>query len=90
MNTNTKFPNNSVPQINKFGVHLPPCYRVMKPNQIPVDTPSVIDGDSEGAPELSDLYPLQWQSTSFTKEDATTITNKPINNFNINDYIKKP
>ena len=87
MNTNTKFPNNNVVQQNKFGVHLPPCYRVMKPNQIPADTP-IDEDDKEGAPELSDLYPLQWQSTTYTKLDATN--NKQTNNFNINDYIKKP
>ena len=89
MNTNTKFPNNNVVQQNKFGVHLPPCYRVMKPNQIPADDKPVDEDDKEGAPELSDLYPLQWQSTSFTKEDAKT-NNQPTNSFNINDYIKKP
>ena len=89
MNTNTKFPNNNVVQQNKFGAHFPPCYRVMKPNQIPADKPAADEEDPEGSVELSDLYPLQWQSTTFTKEDATT-TNKPTNNFNINDYIKKP
>ena len=89
MNTNTKFPNNNVVQQNKFGVHLPPCYRVMKPNQIPADKPAADEEDTEGSVELSDLYPLQWQSTTFTKEDATT-NNKPTNSFNINDFIKKP
>ena len=88
MNTNTKFPNSNMPQFNKFGVHMPPVYRVIKPNEIPAETLV----DEEGL-EYSDVYPLQFASSSFSHSDVSN--NKQTaastsNTFVLNDYIKKP
>ena len=52
---NTKFPISNMPQHNKFGMHLPPVYRVVKPSEVPAD--KVVNG--EGL-EYSDIYPLEW------------------------------
>ncbi len=87
MNTNTKFRNSNVPMHNKFGVHMPPVYRVIKPSEIPPD--KVVN--EEGL-EYSDVYPLEWSTSSFSHEDASSIkqTAASINTFVLNDYLKKP
>ena len=86
-NTNTKFPHSNVPMHNKFGVHMPPVYRVIKPNEIPAEKAV----EDEGEPELSDIYPLQW-SSSFTHDDVSNNkqTTASSTTFVLNDYIKKP
>jgi hypothetical protein len=86
MNTNTKFPHSNVPMHNKFGVHMPPVYRVIKPNEIPAEKAV----EDEGEPELSDIYPLQWTS-SFSHDDVSSNkqTATSSNTFVLNDYIKK-
>ena len=87
MNTNTKFPNSNMPQFNKFGMHMPPVYRVLKPSEVPADKAV----DEEGL-EYSDVYPLEWTTSSFTHEDASNNkqTAASSNTFVLNDYIKKP
>ena len=87
-NTNTKFPHSNVPMHNKFGVHMPPVYRVLKPSEVPAETLV----DEEGL-EYSDVYPLQFTASSFSHVDASN--NKQTaastsNTFVLNDYIKKP
>ena len=87
MNTNTKFPNSAMPQYNKFGVHMQPVYRVLKPSEVPADTLV----DEEGL-EYSDVYPLQFIASSFSHVDASNNkqTAASSNTFVLNDYIKKP
>ena len=88
MNTNTKFPVSHLPHYNKFGVHMPPVYRVLKPSEVPAETLV----DEEGL-EYSDVYPLQFASSSFTHEDASNNNKQTAastsNTFVLNDYIKK-
>ena len=90
MNTNnTKFPNSNVPMHNKFGVHMPPVYRVVKPSELPAETATV---DEEGL-EYSDVYPLQFTSSSFSHNDVSNNNKQTAtssNTFVLNDYIKKP
>ena len=86
MNTNTKFPHSNMPQFNKFGVHMPPVYRVLKPSEVPAETLV----DEEGL-EYSDVYPLQLTSATFTREDISN--NNPTavpSTFVLTDYLKKP
>jgi hypothetical protein len=87
MNTNnTKFPNSNVPMHNKFGVHMPPVYRVVKPSELPAETATV---DEEGL-EYSDVYPLQFTSSSFSHNDVSN--NNPTSvpsTFVLTDYLKK-
>ena len=87
MNTNTKFPNSNVPMYNKFGMHMPPVYRVLKPSEVPAETLV----DEEGL-EYSDVYPLQFASSSFTHDDASNNkqTATSSSTFVLNNYIKKP
>ena len=87
MNTNTKFPISNMPHHNKFGMHLPPVYRVIKPNEVPAETATV---DEEGL-EYSDVYPLQLTSPTFTRKDISN--NNPTavpSTFILTDYLKKP
>ena len=68
MNTNTKFPNSNILMHNKFGMHMQPVYRVIKPSEIPPDKAVNEDGL-----EQSDVYPLEWSSTSsFSRDDASS------------------
>ena len=87
MNTNTKFPNSNVPMYNKFGMHMPPVYRVLKPSEVPAETLV----EEEGL-EYSDVYPLQFASSSFTHDDASNNkqTATSSSTFVLNNYIKKP
>ena len=89
MNTNTKFPNSNVPMHNKFGMHMPPVYRVLKPSEVPAETLV----DEEGL-EYSDVYPLQFTASSFSHVDASNNNKQTAastsNTFVLNDYIKKP
>jgi hypothetical protein len=87
MNTNTKFPNSAMPQFNKFGMHMPPVYRVLKPSEVPAERLV----DEEGL-EYSDVYPLQYTSSSFSHKDISNNnpTVVPNNTFVLTDYIKKP
>ncbi len=87
MNTNTKFRNSNVPMQNKFGMHMPPVYRVLKPSEVPAD--KVVN--EEGL-EYSDVYPLEWSTSSFSHEDASNNkqTAASSNTFVLNDYLKKP
>jgi hypothetical protein len=87
MNTNTKFPISNMPHYNKFGMHMPPVYRVVKPSELPAETATV---DEEGL-EYSDVYPLQLTSATFTREDISN--NNPTavpSTFVLTDYLKKP
>jgi hypothetical protein len=84
MNTNTKFPNSNVPMHNKFGMHLPPVYRVLKPSEVPAD--KVVN--EEGL-EYSDVYPLEWTTPLFSHDDASS-NKTSSNSFVLTDYIKKP
>lgn len=86
MNTNTKFPSSNVPMYNKFGVHMPPVYRVIKPNEVPAETATV---DEEGL-EYSDVYPLQLTSATFTREDISNNPTAVPSTFILTDYLKKP
>ena len=84
MNTNTKFPSSNIPMHNKFGMHVPPVYRVLKPSEIPPD--KIVN--EEGL-EYSDVYPLEYTTPSFSHDDASS--NKTSSTtFVLNDYIKKP
>ena len=83
MNTNTKFPHSNVLMHTKFGMHMPPVYRVLKPSEVPAD--KVVN--EEGL-EYSDVYPLEWSTSSFSRDDASS--NKTSSTtFVLNDYIKK-
>ena len=83
MNTNTKFPNSNVPMHNKFGMHMPQVYRVLKPSEIPPDK-----AVNEEGLEYSDVYPLEYATSSFSRDDASS--NKTSSTtFVLNDYIKK-
>ena len=83
MNTNSKFPNSNVPMHNKFGMHIPPVYRVLKPSEIQPD--KIVN--EEGL-EYSDVYPLEYTTPSFSHDDASS--NKTSSTtFVLNDYIKK-
>ncbi len=76
-----------MPHYNKFGVHMPPVYRVIKPNEVPAETATV---DEDGL-EFSDVYPLQLTSATFTREDISN--NNPTavpSTFILTDYLKKP
>jgi hypothetical protein len=89
MNTNnTKFPNSTMPQFNKVGVHMPPVYRVVKPSELPAETATV---DEEGL-EYPDVYPLQFISSSFSHNDVSNNKQAAASSstFVLNDYIKKP
>ncbi len=86
MNTNTKFPHSNMPQFNKFGMHMPPVYRVIKPNEVPAETAAV---DEEGL-EYSDVYPLQLTSATFSHNDVSNNKQVSSSTFVLNDYIKKP
>ena len=88
MNTNTKFPNSNVPMHNKFGMHMQPVYRIIKPSEVPADKAV----DEQGL-EYSDVYPLEWTtSSSFSRDDASSNkqTAASSSTFILNDYIKKP
>ena len=86
MNTNTKFPHNNVPMYNKFGVHMPPVYRVIKPNEVPAET-AVVDEDGL---EYSDVYPLQLTSATFSREDISNNNQAAApSTFVLTDYLKK-
>ncbi len=88
MNTNTKFRSSNVPMHNKFGMHMPPVYRVLKPSEVPAD--KVVN--EEGL-EFSDVYPLEWSTSSFSHEDASNNNKQTAassNTFVLNDYLKKP
>ena len=87
MNTNTKFTHIKVPMHNKFGMHMPPVYRVLKPSDVPAETLV----DEEGL-EYSDVYPLQFAASSFSHVDASNNkqTAASSNSFVLTDYIKKP
>ena len=87
MSTNTKFPNRNVPMHNKFGAYMPPVYRVLKPNEIPAETLV----DEEGL-EYSDVYPLQFASSSFSHVDASNNKQTAASSYSfiLTDYIKKP
>ena len=83
MNTNTKFPSSNIPMHNKFGMHMPPVYRVLKPSEVPPDK-----AVNEEGLEYSDVYPLEWTTPSFSHNDASN--NKTSSTtFVLNDYIKK-
>ena len=83
MNTNTKFPNSAMPQCNKFGMHMPPVYRIIKPSEVPADK-----AVNEEGLEYSDVYPLEYATSSFSRDDASS--NKTSSTtFVLNDYIKK-
>ena len=86
MNSNTKFPHSNMPQFNKFGMHMPPVYRVIKPNEVPAETAVV---DEEGL-EYSDVYPLQLTSATFTREDISNNPTAVPSTFVLTDYLKKP
>jgi len=87
MNTNTKFPHSNMPQFNKFGMHMPPVYRVIKPNEVPAETATV---DEDGL-EYSDVYPLQLTSPTFTREDISNNNQTAApSTFVLTDYLKKP
>ena len=75
-----------MPQFNKFGVHMPPVYRVVKPSELPAETATV---DEEGL-EYSDVYPLQFTSSSFSHNDVSNNKQVSSSTFILNDYIKKP
>ena len=83
MNTNSKFPNSNVPMHNKFGMHIPPVYRVLKPSEVPAD--KVVN--EEGL-EYSDVYPLEWSPSSFSHDASSNKSST--NSFVLTDYIKKP
>ncbi len=85
MSTNTKFRNSNVPMQNKFGMHMPPVYRVLKPSEVPAD--KVVN--EEGL-EYSDVYPLEWSTSSFSHEDASKSTTGLQSTFVLSDYLKKP
>jgi hypothetical protein len=69
MNTNnTKFPNSAMPQFNKFGMHMPPVYRVIKPSEILPDK-----AVNEEGLEYSDVYPLEYTTPSFSPMMHQTI-----------------
>jgi hypothetical protein len=85
MSTNTKFPHSNVPMYNKFGVHMPPVYRVIKPNEVPAETAVV---DEEGL-EYSDVYPLQLTSATFSREDISNNQTAVPSTFVLTDYLKK-
>jgi len=75
-----------MPQFNKFGMHMPPVYRVIKPNEVPAETAVV---DEEGL-EYSDVYPLQLTSATFTREDISNNPTAVPSTFVLTDYLKKP
>jgi hypothetical protein len=75
-----------MPQFNKFGMHMPPVYRVIKPNEVPAETATV---DEEGL-EYSDVYPLQLTSATFTREDISNNPTAVSSTFVLTDYLKKP
>ena len=87
MNTNnTKFPNSAMPQFNKFGMHMPPVYKVLKPSEVPADKAV----DEQGL-EYSDVYPLEWGTSSFSHDASSNKqTAASSSTFILNDYIKKP
>ena len=87
MNTNTKFPSSNVPMHNKFGMHMPPVFRVLKPSEVPAE-PVV----NEDGLEYSDVYPLQFTASSFSHLDVSNNkqTTASSTTFVLNDYIKKP
>ena len=87
MNTNTKFPNSNIVMHNKFGIHMAPVYRVLKPSEIPPDK-----AVNEEGLEFSDVYPLEWTTSSFSRDDASSNkqTTASSSTFILNDYIKKP
>ena len=70
---------------NKFGVHMPPVYRVIKPNEVPAETAVV---DEEGL-EYSDVYPLQLTSATFSREDISNNQTAVPSTFVLTDYLKK-
>jgi hypothetical protein len=83
MNSNTKFPISNVPMHNKFGMHIPPVYRVLKPSEVPADK-----AVNEEGLEYSDVYPLEWSTSSFS-HDASSNNKTSSTTFVLNDYIKK-
>jgi hypothetical protein len=87
MNTNTKFPISNMPHHNKFGVHMPLVYRVVKPSEVPAD--KIVN--EEGL-EYSDVYPLEWTTSSFTHEDASNNNTTGVvqSTFVLSDYLRKP
>jgi hypothetical protein len=86
MNTNTKFPISNMPHHNKFGVHMPLVYRVVKPSEVPAD--KIVN--EEGL-EYSDVYPLEWTTSSFTHEDASNNNTTGVQStFVLSDYLRKP
>jgi hypothetical protein len=85
-NTNTKFRSSNLPMHNKFGMHMPPVYRVVKPSEVPAD--KVVN--EEGL-EYSDVCPLEWSTSSFTHEDASNNNTTTVpSTFVLSDYIRKP
>lgn len=86
MNTNTKFPISNMPHHNKFGVHMPPVYRVLKPSEVPADKAV----DEEGL-EYSDVYPLHYTSSMFSNEDISNNNTTGVQStFVLSDYLRKP
>ena len=70
---------------NKFGVHMAPVYRVLKPSEVPADKAV----DEQGL-EYSDVYPLEYAISSFSHDASSNKqTAASSSTFILNDYIKK-